>query len=238
VDVGAGLGGPARYLASTFGCKVNAIEYLEKSVKIGHVINLLAQCGEKVQFINADITQLSFDTHPHLEEAHDLLVSQLALLHIEDKESLFTVISNLIKPGGTFFIEDFFKAGEFTPAEVAILQNDINVPQGKLNTKEEYIELLEKNGLEVETWRDDTTDWSDFVWTRYENFLVNVEAARAKNGDDYIRDIGHFYKQMAILYCGDSVLRSKFPLASNAIPEHTLSAGPHLGGVTIIGKKK
>lgn len=240
VDVGAGLGGPARYLASTFGCKVNAIEFLEKSAKIGHVLNLLTQCGDKVQFVNTDATKVDFDQYPGLYETHDLLVSQLAILHIADKENLFSVIAKFLKPGGTFFIEDFFllDGPPFTEAEKAILEKDIAVPQGKLTTKEEYINLLEKNGLEVETWRDDTGEWSEFVWERYEKFLDNSEALRVKNGEAYVRDMGHFYKQMAVLYHGDASLRARFPLAQATIPEETLSTEPHLGGVTIIGKRK
>lgn len=231
-------------MASNFGVKVNAIEFLEKSVRIGQVINLLTQCGDKVQFVNSDVTKLDFTLYPSLSESHDLLVSQLALLHIEDKENLFQVLSKLLKPGGKFFIEDFFllDGEQFTPEEISILEHDISVPKGKLNTKAEYLELLEKNGLEVETWRDDTPEWSDFVWERYEKFLANIDHLREKRGDQYVQDMGHFYKQMAVLYHGDEALRSKFPLALAAIPEEVLEAmnnqRPHLGGVTIIGTKK
>lgn len=240
VDVGAGLGGPARYLASTFGCSVNAIEYLEKSVRVGHVINLLTQCHDKVHFYNNDVTKITFEEFPQLLEAHDLLVSQLAILHIADKGHLFPRLAKFLKPGGAFFIEDFFHldGGDFNEEEKKILEKDINVPDGKLNTKEEYIEDLEKNGLEVETWRDDTREWSEFVWNRYEKFLADSETLRAKNGEAYIRDMGHFYKQMAVLYHGDAALRSRFPLAQANIPEDQVIGEPRLGGVTIIGKRK
>jgi len=239
VDVGAGFGGPARFIAETYGCQVNAVELLPDNARVGFVLNRLQGLQDKITYLCVDVTQLDFLEQHHLDAAHDVLISQLAMLHIPNKEKLYQATGRLLKPGGVFYIEDYFlKDGtEFTPEERKNLAHDIFVPNGSVPTKAEYVAFLEKNGLEVTAWNDVTEGWTSFVWNRYDRFMGNVEKSTQEHGTEYVKDLSHFYKQVAILFHGDKEFRNTFKHASNQITED-IPLQQHLGGVIIIGKKK
>jgi len=239
VDVGAGYGGPARFIANTYGCHVNAIEFLHQNARVGFVLNRLQGLQHKITYHCLDITQLDFVKQPHLDSTHHVLISQLAMLHILDKEKLYQAVGRLLKPEGYFYIEDYFlRVGkEFTVEERKILEHDVYVPNGSVPTKAEYVAFLEKNGLEVTSWIDVTEDWTSFVWNRYNDFLGNVENSTRDHGAEYVKDLSYFYKQVAVLFHGDKEFRCKFKHANNQITED-IPHQQHLGGVIIIGKKK
>ena len=113
---------------------------------------------------------------------HDLLVSQLVFLHVEDKTKCFNNISKLLKPKGLFYIEDYyiFDNVQLTNDERNICELDIAIPKGKISTKTEYEKLLNDSGMEIMEWRDMTDLWTDFVWSRFDRFLHQVEDLEIK----------------------------------------------------------
>jgi len=93
LEVGSGIGGPARYLAHTIGCHVTALE-LQPQV---HAIaaDLTRRCG-----LEGRVTHLCGDalSQPLPEAGFDAVVSWLAVLHIPDRPRLLARLARALRP--------------------------------------------------------------------------------------------------------------------------------------------
>lgn len=62
LDIGSGIGGPARYMASAFDCRVTGIDLTDAFVAAAH--ELTARCGlsDRVEFQTANALAMPFST--------------------------------------------------------------------------------------------------------------------------------------------------------------------------------
>ena len=108
LDLGCGIGGPARYLASTLGCKVTGLDLSPSFVEAATY--LTARCGltELVTFIEGDALQLPFD-----EAALDSVFLQHVAMNISDRAALYGEVHRVLRPKGCFVTYDLvLKEGE------------------------------------------------------------------------------------------------------------------------------
>jgi SAM-dependent methyltransferase len=79
LDLGCGIGGPARYLAATFGCKVTGVDL--SPAFIDAAAYLTARCGlsDRVSFQVGDALNLPFD-----DASFDAVFLQHVAMNIED----------------------------------------------------------------------------------------------------------------------------------------------------------
>ncbi|WP_245461048.1 methyltransferase domain-containing protein, partial [Mesorhizobium sp. M7A.F.Ca.US.005.03.2.1] len=54
LDVGSGIGGPARFLAATYGCQVDGVDLTPAFVEASGRLTMLSGLDEKVRFHEAD----------------------------------------------------------------------------------------------------------------------------------------------------------------------------------------
>ena len=110
LDVGAGTGGSAFFMAKEFGVEVDGVDLSSNMVEIAK--EYLAQMPEdvqkKVSFRVEDATTMDYP-----ENHYDLVYSRDTILHIEDKKSLFKNFFRCLKPGGRVVITDYCK-GDLT----------------------------------------------------------------------------------------------------------------------------
>jgi len=198
--------------------------------------------NELLSFLVGDFTLMDIKSL-NMENNFDAFISQLTILHIPDKKTLFSKCSIILKSQAFFFIEDFYRFDDedFAPEEKQILEKDISVPNGEILSKQAYLQLLEESGLVVDYWEDKTCEWTKFVWDRCENFLVQQEEIKQQNGEQFVIELGHFYLQMTRLYrYDDSLKHSNFyeihPNVLRALGQVPCSRTA-LGGVRIIGHK-
>ena len=113
LDIGAGIGGPARYLAHTTGCHVTAIE-LQPSLN-ALAVDLTRRCGlaDRVTHVCADAL-----SHPLPDGAFDAAVSWFAVLHMPDRKALFTRLARALRSDGACYIEDLAMHAPFTPDDL------------------------------------------------------------------------------------------------------------------------
>lgn len=207
LDVGSGVGGPARYLAHKTGCQVTGVELQQPlndmAMELTHRVGL----ADKVSYITGDILNVSL-----MSNCYDYVVSWLVFLHIPDKEKLFSTCFDALQPGGTFFIEDMVALNPFTKEETEILKKVIfapDVPDCKM-----YCDYLKKSGFVNITLEDLSASWTDWINKRYWQYTTDKAEHIALYGEDIFRSRSHLYRQTAKLF----------------------NAG-NLGGMRIMGKK-
>ena len=198
IDIGSGIGGPARYLADKTGCHVTALEIQPDLHAIA--CSLTEGCGLSgfVRHFYGDI--LNF---PEKNCDFDIVVSWLSFLHIPDRAALLRKCFNILQPDGKMFIEDFYKRGEFNKEEEKTLSTDICCDY--LPTLEEYRKLLVEGGFLGIELIDKTDCWKDFVKGRMEKFIENRDHNIKIHNTDIVDDLEDFYKKMAQLFTGKNL---------------------------------
>jgi len=102
LDVGCGLGGPARLAAQTYGCKVIGVDLTADFIDAGNAMSSFpaVSLDESVLLSVGNALEMSRDVVPDasIDKAYMLHVG----MNIEDKEALATELRRVLKPGGQF----------------------------------------------------------------------------------------------------------------------------------------
>lgn len=101
LDIGAGYGGTARYLAKTFGCEVECLNLSEIQNQRNREINAKVGLADKIK-----VTDGSFESIPCADNEFDVVVSQDAILHSGKRELVIQEVARVIKSGGDFVFTD------------------------------------------------------------------------------------------------------------------------------------
>jgi SAM-dependent methyltransferase len=150
LDVGSGLGGPARFLAENFGCAVTGIDFAANWVEAAQFLTELTRLHERVAFCEGDATAL-----PFANETFDLVWTQAIQLSIADKDRYFSELFRVLKPRCRCAMNDLF-GGPGQPTFPAYWAGDPSV--SFLITPEETQALIVGAGFEILDWRDTTQD--------------------------------------------------------------------------------
>jgi sarcosine/dimethylglycine N-methyltransferase len=101
LDLGAGYGGAARYLAREKGCKVWCYNLSEKENERNREKNHQLGLAPLIQVRQGNFEKINFEA-----ETFDVIWSEDALLHSNRKEKVFEEIHRVLKPGGSFIFTD------------------------------------------------------------------------------------------------------------------------------------
>jgi cyclopropane fatty-acyl-phospholipid synthase-like methyltransferase len=193
LDVGSGLGGPARHIAHATGASVTAIELQDDVDRTARELTRRVGLTALVQHRRGDILEGVAD-----DVAFDAVVSWLAFLHIPNRARLFSVLAGALKRTGRLYIEDFTQRREPTPAEWRDLREKVLCPY--LPTREEYERQLGEAGFEAVQLTDMTADWTTFTAERLADFRavrerhVSVHGARIVDGlEDFYATVAHLF---------------------------------------------
>lgn len=95
LDIGCGLGGPARYFAKRFGCRVTGIDITLPFVEAGRKLTALLRMELQVAIDHGDAMRL-----PYESGTFDGACAQHVTMNIADRERFFAEALRVLKPGG------------------------------------------------------------------------------------------------------------------------------------------
>ncbi|MEI9421185.1 methyltransferase domain-containing protein [Mesorhizobium sp. Cs1299R1N1] len=148
LDVGSGLGGPARFLAATHGCRVTGVDLSEPFVEAAHYLTERMGLGEQVTFEGASALALPFD-----DSHFDVVLLQHVAMNITERERLYDEIRRVLKPGGRFATYDVVLNGGDPHYPVPWARSPA---ESFLLTAAETLARIEQAGFETLVWQDDT----------------------------------------------------------------------------------
>ena len=147
LDVGSGIGGPARFFAENFGCAVSGVDLTPEYVQTAKALSARVGLQEKTGFQLASAMKLPFDAGS-FDGAYVIHVG----MNLPDKAAVFGEVRRVVKGGGRFAIFDLMRTGA----------GELNLPvpwasdpaHSFVETPQRYRELLAAAGFSLEHERD------------------------------------------------------------------------------------
>lgn len=156
LDVGSGLGGPARYLASVHGCDVTGIDLMAEFCDVANALSERTGLADRTRFRPGNALALPFP-----DGAFECVWTIQAQMNIANKERFYGEIARVLQPGGRFIFQDIC-AGNGEPLALPVAWASLP-EQSHLITPPALRDLLQEVGLHERQWRDVTDDvrgWS------------------------------------------------------------------------------
>lgn len=157
LDLGCGLGGPARYVADATGAIVTGIDLTEEFVETGRVLTEWTGLSDRVKLVQGSILDLPFDADS-MDAAYMIHVG----MNIADKAGIAREAARVLRSGGMFAIYDVMQVGEGDmeyPAPWAASSD-----QSALAPPDTYEAALKSMGFEL-THRIDRTAFAEQFFT-------------------------------------------------------------------------
>ena len=159
LDIGCGTGGPARYLAHTYGCEVDGVDLTPELIETGKVLTERCGLSDRVRLQLGNALEL-----PYPDQTFDVVWCQNVTMNIADKAGFLVSVHHVLKPGGLF-----------TATEYSLGEGDIIFPLpwaydasiNFLDTEEVMRAHYRTAGFRIREW----INYSDTVIKSYEKTL-------------------------------------------------------------------
>jgi len=158
IDLGSGLGGPARRFATSVGCHVTGVDlsqdYCDAAKELSHWVNL----GDKTKFVRGNVTHLE----DHSDASYDGAFSVHVGMNIQDRSAFYREAFRVLKNETRFVLYDIVLSHKNAtvkyPQPWALQASD-----SFLLTEQQMVAELEQAGFSIETVRDDTSLAIEFL---------------------------------------------------------------------------
>ena len=110
LDIGAGYGGAARWLASHFGCPVTCLNLSQVQNETNERLNREQQLDDRIHVLHGN-----FEDIPQADASQDVVWSQDAILHSGDRRRVFEEVVRVLAPGGQLIFTDPMQRADCPP---------------------------------------------------------------------------------------------------------------------------
>jgi ubiquinone/menaquinone biosynthesis C-methylase UbiE len=169
LDIGCGIGGPARTLAAEFGCEVTGIDLVDDYVQTAVELTRRVGLAARVTYRQADALAL-----PFADETFDAVITEHVTMNIEAKDRLFAEVRRVLRSGGSYALYEIC-GGDGSPLAYPVPWATTGaisflLSPAALKTK------IEDTPFAVAAWKDVSTE-------ALQRFKVMVDAAAARPAD-------------------------------------------------------
>ena len=186
LDVGSGIGGPARYIANKTGAEITAIELQSDQNNLAKELTKKCGLSNKVNHICGDILDYDFKN-----QTFDAVVSWLTLYHIANHEILLKKLFDLLNPNGFFYTEDITSRINLSDADLKAIKKEIYGIH--LPYFDNYISNLEQNGFKLIFSEDMSSSWTDFTKERIKKYNSEKKRNIRVHGKEVYDNLNLFY---------------------------------------------
>lgn len=212
LDICSGMGGPARLLAHTLGCRVTGIDLTASRVEAATRLTGLARLSHLVEFRRGNALAL-----PFADASFDVAISQEAWAHVPDKRRLVSEAVRVVKPGGKIAFTDIVHLGALSPEAAGRLREAMTFTE--IERLESYATRLEDNDCTVLQCTDLSEAWTRILRERLAMYRSLRESTIAKFGVEGYARYDAAYSFFVSLY-EDGILGGvRYVAARNGMPE-------------------
>jgi MPBQ/MSBQ methyltransferase len=155
LDVGCGIGGATRYLASTVGCQVTGIDLTPAYIAAAEELARRTGLAGRVAYRVASALAM-----PFANAAFDAAITLHVAMNIKDRSGLYREVARVLKPGAVLCVYDVMR-GERDGLRFPVPWAETPATS-HLTTPQEMEGLLRDAGFEIRETEDRTTFARDF----------------------------------------------------------------------------
>lgn len=147
LDVGCGIGGPARTLAAECGCHVTGLDLVDEFCRAADELTDRVGLAEQVKFRQGDALEMPFESG-----SFDAALLEHVTMNIDDKPRLFEQLRRVLRPRGHLLLYEVC-AGERAPVHFPVpwaREPEISF----LASPAELRMIVEAAGFVPQQWRD------------------------------------------------------------------------------------
>ncbi len=150
LDVGSGLGGPSRLLATLGNARVTGVDLVASYCAVACALGERCGLGDRVEYRVGNALDLPFD-----DASFDVVWSQHASMNIANRARLYAEMRRVLRPGGRVALYDVVTVDGRPP--------EFPVPWARspahshLVTTASMRALMEQAGFDTGLWRDTTS---------------------------------------------------------------------------------
>ncbi len=145
LDVGGGLGGPARTLALEFGCRVTVIDLADSYIEAGRMLTALIGLEDRVDFVVGDALEL-----PFADGSFDAVWTQNSGMNIVDKSRMYAGFRRVVRPDGRLVTQEPM-AGPVGPRIYPLMWAD-DPSNDHIRTPEAMRTVIDAAGFTIREW--------------------------------------------------------------------------------------
>ncbi len=165
LDIGAGYGPAARYLARTRGCHVTCLNVSEEQNARNQECNRQQRLDHLI-----DVVPGNFKAMPLNDASFDLAWTQDALFHTDDPARVLAETYRVLKPGGQFLLMDILQSDDCPDGALKTALSRVNIHHARIGSFRSYKETAEALGFECR----ETIDLSRHLLIHYSKWKEAV----------------------------------------------------------------
>jgi SAM-dependent methyltransferase len=151
LDLGCGIGGPSRYLAKTFGCRVTGLDLTPEFCRVAAMLAQRTGLADKVEYRQGDALAI-----PFADRSFDVVWSQNVSMNVADRNRLYAEVGRVLRPGGRYAFADVVASSGCKPHFPLPWAQEPSA--SALLSAEATRSKLEAAGFRVAVFEDQTAD--------------------------------------------------------------------------------